>query len=71
MGVFLAHTFHIGNSLFILLSMWASYSPRESLGMLAAQAVTVTPKTKHSPTKWHRTDNAVSVGGIGGGGLMR
>ena len=68
-----AHTFHTGDSLFILLSMWASYSPRESLGMLAAQAFTMTPETKHSPksgteqTMRHTT----SVSGIGGGGLMR
>ena len=57
-GEFLAHTFHIGDSPFILLCMWASYSPRESLGMRAAQAFTMTPETKHSPTKRHRTDNA-------------
>ena len=31
---FLAPYFHVGKLLFILLSMWASYSPRESLGML-------------------------------------
>ena len=53
-GEFLTHTFHIGDSLFILLSIWASYSPRESL----AQAFTMTPETKHSPTKRHRSDNA-------------
>ena len=35
-GEFLTHTFHIGDSLFILLSTWASDSPRESPGMLAA-----------------------------------
>ena len=29
-GEFLHHTFHTGDSLFILLSMWASYSLRES-----------------------------------------
>ena len=57
-GEFLAHTFHTGDSLFILLSMWASYSPRESPGMLATQSLTMTPETKHSPTKQHRTDNA-------------
>ena len=43
---FLANTFHIGDSLFILLSMWASCSPRESPGMLAAQSLTVTPEKK-------------------------
>ena len=53
-----AHTFYRGDTLFILLSMWASYSPRESPGMLAEQAFTMAPKTKHSPTKRHRTNNA-------------
>ena len=57
-GEFLAHTFHIGELLFSLLRMWVSYSPRESLGMLAAQSFTMKPETKHSPTKRHRTDNA-------------
>ena len=57
-GEFLTHTFHVGNSLVILLSMWVSYSHRQSLGMLAAQYLTMTPETKHSPTKQHRTDNA-------------
>ena len=38
-GEFLAHTSHIGDSLFIV-------------------AFTMTPETKHSPTKRHRTDNA-------------
>ena len=72
-GEFLAHTFHIGNSLFILLSMWASYSLRESLGMLAAQAFTMTPETKHSPTSGTEQTmrHTTSVSGIGGGGLMR
>ena len=37
-GEFLAHTFHTGDSLLILLSVWASYSPRESPGMPAAQS---------------------------------
>ena len=37
-GEFLAKTFHIGDSLFILLSIRVNYSPRESQGMLAAQA---------------------------------
>ena len=57
-GEFLTHSFHKGELLFILLCMWASYSPKESLGMLAAQSLTMTPETKHSPTKWHKTDNA-------------
>ena len=73
MGEFLAHSFHIGDSLVVLLSMWASYSPRESLGMLVAQAFTMTLDTKRSPkigteqTMQHTT----SVSGIGSGGLMR
>ena len=55
---FLNHIFFIGELLFILLGIWTSYSPRESLGMLAAQSFTTTSKTKHSPTKQHRKDNA-------------
>ena len=55
---FLTHIFFIGELLFILLSIWASYSSRESLGMLAAQSFTTTSKMKHSPTKQHRKDNA-------------
>ena len=55
---FLTHIFFIGELLFILLGIWTSYSPRESLGMLAAQSFTTTSKTKHSPTKQHRKDNA-------------
>ena len=68
-----AHTFYIGDSLFILLSMWASYSPRESLGMLAAQALTMTPETKHSPKSGteQTVQHTISVSGIGSGGLMR
>ena len=57
-GEFLAHTFHIDDSLFILLRMWVSYSPGESLGILVAPSLTRTPETKHSPTKRHRTNNA-------------
>ena len=58
-GEFLAHTFHIGDSLFILLIVWASYSPRGGTGLLAAQPLTMTPKTKHSPAKRHRANNPV------------
>ena len=54
-----AYIFHSENSLFILLSMWARYSPREDPFMLAAQSLTMTPETKHSATKRHRIDNAV------------
>ena len=68
---FLAHTFHIGDSLFILLNMWASCSPRESPDMLVAQSLTMTPKTKHSSTKLHGTDNAAYNQWISSGGLMR
>ena len=57
-GVFFAHTFHTGDSLFTVLGMWASYSPRQSPGMLAAQSLTMAPETKHPSSKRHRTDNA-------------
>ena len=70
---FLAHTFHTGDSLFILLSMWVSYSPSESLGMLAAQAFTMTPETQHSPKSGteQTMQHTTRVNGIGCGGLMR
>ena len=64
---FLAHTFHKGNLLFVLLSMWVSYSPRESLGMLAAQAFTMTPETQHSPKSGteQTMQHTISVSGNG------
>ena len=55
-----AYIFHSDNSLFILLSMWARYSPREDPFMLAAQSLTMTLKTKHPQTKRQRTDNAAN-----------
>ena len=72
-GEFLAKTFHIGDSLFILLSIRVNYSPRESQGMLAAQAFTMTPETKHSPKSGteQTMQHTASVSGIGSGGLMR
>ena len=70
---FLAHTFHKGNLLFVLLSMWVSYSPRESPGMLAAQFLTMTPeKNTHQQRGTEQTtQHTIIVSGIGSGGLMR
>ena len=63
-GEFLAHTFHTGDSLFVLLSMWASYSPRESPGMLVAQSLTDSRnKNTHQQSGSEQTmQHIISVG---------